>query len=532
MWRLARNLWRSDRAAVAPLTAMSLFALIAVGGVAFDYARLAAMDTELQQAADQAALAAATQLDRADGAQARATTTIEDADNSHRLSRNLTRFANDNNGTTVEITSITFCSDFDDSVADTTTACTEADGDSDSKFVVVTTELRTANYAFTPIVAAFSGTSQASAVAGVQSSICNVSPIMVCAPNTPGWPTNADIGTGIRLKPGSQVGAWAPGNFGLLDFGSGNNGVIAALQGFGLNGCQETDTTATEPGVKDVTDAINTRLDVYDKGDASVCNVATGYGCPAASARKDAITKANTTIEITNDATPPTTAQVTTAAAGLCPANPKAAKLVFEAPTDTIKGFQRDTCHYTNTCAGGNIGDKSWDRNGYFLTNYGWNSTTWPTQTGLPSTATRYQVYKWELQNPAVRLASKAFGTLDPTPRITGPATNRKYTWTVNAQCSYPAVKYGSTAYPAQKDRRIETVIAADCTNLQGKGTAFEDFTILRAFDVFLTEPSLTRSYPGATNSKEIYGEIIGPSATAQSGGFQYYSRNKPYLVR
>src|SRR3954449_7013486 len=96
----AIRLWRDDRGAIAPLTAMTLFALIAVGGVAFDYARLAAMDTELQQAADQAALAAATQLDRADGAQARATTAIEDADNSHRLSRNLTRFANDSNGTT------------------------------------------------------------------------------------------------------------------------------------------------------------------------------------------------------------------------------------------------------------------------------------------------------------------------------------------------------------------------------------------------------------------------------------------------
>lgn len=532
MLRLARNLWRSDRAAVAPLTAMSLFALIAVGGVAFDYARLAAMDTELQQAADQAALAAATQLDRADGAQARAATAIEDPDNSHRLSRNLTRFANDNDGTTVEIASITFCSDFDDTVADTTAACTEADGDGDSKFVIVTTDLRTANYAFTPIVAAFSGTSQASAVAAVQSSICNVSPIMVCAPDTPGWPTDADIGTGIRLKPGAQVGAWAPGNFGLLDFGSGNNGVINALQGFGLNGCQETDTTATEPGVKDVTDAINTRLDVYDKGDASICNVSTGYGCPAASARKDAIAKTSTTIVKTNDATPPTTAEVTTAAAGACPADPKAAKLVFEPPTDTIKGFQRDSCHYTDTCTGGNIGDKAWDRDGYFLSNYGWNSATWPTQTGLPSTATRYQVYQWELQNPAVRLATKAFGSLDPIPKVTGPASNRKYTWTVNAQCSYPSVKYGSTAYPAQKDRRIETVIAADCSNLKGKGTAFEDFVILRAFDVFLTEPSFTRAYPGPTNSKEIYGEIIGPAATVQSGGFQYYSRAKPYLVR
>ena len=51
---------------------LSLFALIGAGGIAFDYARLAALDTELQKAADQAALAAATQLDRADGSRDRA----------------------------------------------------------------------------------------------------------------------------------------------------------------------------------------------------------------------------------------------------------------------------------------------------------------------------------------------------------------------------------------------------------------------------------------------------------------------------
>src|SRR5688572_2741419 len=59
-------------AAVAPTVALSLFALIGAGGIAFDYARMASLDTELQNAADQAALAAATQLDGQDDACARA----------------------------------------------------------------------------------------------------------------------------------------------------------------------------------------------------------------------------------------------------------------------------------------------------------------------------------------------------------------------------------------------------------------------------------------------------------------------------
>ena len=68
MWRALGKLARDTQGAVAPTVALSLFALIAAGGIAFDYARLAALDTELQNAADQAALAAASQLDGRAGA--------------------------------------------------------------------------------------------------------------------------------------------------------------------------------------------------------------------------------------------------------------------------------------------------------------------------------------------------------------------------------------------------------------------------------------------------------------------------------
>ena len=72
MHRHVRRLGQNSDGAVASTVALSLFAVIAVGGLAFDYARLAAMDTELQNAADQAALAAAGQLDGGAGACARA----------------------------------------------------------------------------------------------------------------------------------------------------------------------------------------------------------------------------------------------------------------------------------------------------------------------------------------------------------------------------------------------------------------------------------------------------------------------------
>ena len=73
MRRAIARLAHDKRGAIAPTVALSLFALIAAGGLAFDYARLANLDTELQNAADQAALAAASQLDGQAGARARAT---------------------------------------------------------------------------------------------------------------------------------------------------------------------------------------------------------------------------------------------------------------------------------------------------------------------------------------------------------------------------------------------------------------------------------------------------------------------------
>src|SRR5262252_6830296 len=105
MRRSGPQLFRNTDGAVAPTVALSLVALIAVGGVAFDYARLASMDTELQDAADQAALAAASQLDRQSGACVRAGAAAAT------LLTNNTLFANEGSGIAVVVPtgSITDC---------------------------------------------------------------------------------------------------------------------------------------------------------------------------------------------------------------------------------------------------------------------------------------------------------------------------------------------------------------------------------------------------------------------------------------
>ena len=517
----------SKEGAVAPTLALSLFGLIAAGGIAFDYARLAAMDTELQQAADQAALAAATQLDRAGGAQARAATAIQDGTSTNRLASNLTRFANDSAGSSVEIADITFCSEFDDSEPDTDAACEEAEDDSDSAFVIVTTELRTANYALTPIVAAISGTIEARAVAGVESSICNVAPLLVCAPNT-NFPSNDDIGKGIVMKVagGDQ---WVPGNYGLLDFGAGKPAVEAALMGFGLNGCQSSDDNQTEPGNADVTNAINTRFDVYDGGgstkDPSACK-SDGTGCPAKNVNKD--------MALSMEVTYSTARTVTVAPTDTSSCGDVGNNITYA--TDytrdaSSKGLPRDTCHYSS-CSDGNFGDGDWDRAGYMAANHpGVDIDDVATAVGKDADkVTRYDVYNWELNNEANgKMAARQIGTTPAPTTKNGP--QQTTIWTYTKQCQFKKPKLANTNYPDQKDRRVLPIVAADCSNLKGKGEAFEDYVLLRVFDVFLPEPSLARN--SSQEAHEIYGEILGPAETfAGSSGFQYYSRNRPYLVR
>ena len=535
------ELWRDKGAAVAPTVALSLFGLVAASGLAFDYARMAAMDTELQQAADQAALAAATQLDRFEGAQARAAAAIQADDNADRLAANFTRFANDDEGATVEITGITFCSEFDDDEPDNAEACTVADGDGDSRFVIVETQARVANFALTPIVSALSsGPIAASAVAGVEASICNVAPLLVCVPDAT-FPDEGDIGKGMVLKPLDGIS----GNFGLLDFGNGNNAVIDALMGHGLNGCQSTDDNETEPGTKNVTDAVNTRMDVYAGSPATndvtkACDMLktakpgdptpTGAGCPAFNSGKD-MSRTETYVI---DTDPTETAVPAAPACGQSGTGFDGA-LSYGANVHALdavaKGFQRDDCHYSASgCTDGNIGDGVWDFDGYMAANH-----PTVTDTSVVGGTSRYAVYTWERDNDATS------GTLGPV-TVSAPAPetvikkikgNDRKVWTFTKRCNYHRPIFGATNYPEQKDRRVLPVVAANCDDLNGKGSAYEDYTLLRVFDVFLTEPSLQRPAPRATDDKEIYGEIIGPAETEQgSSGFQYYAKSKPYLVR
>lgn len=509
---------RNESGAVASTVALSLFGLIAVGGLAFDYARMVSLDTELQQAADQAALAAVTQLDQ------NATSCTRAVAAARQLITNQTKFGNDGGGLTVAIANqsansgcgavgdkIKFYSAYASNASNTVTTDPLA-----AKFVSVTVATRQAVYALTPIMALFnSGNLSGTAVAGLGSAICKVPPVMMCNPsesltNTdPNLPFDANAlkGSGIRLLAGS---ATVPGNFGFLEtgFGSGAANLARAL---GYNSppgeCLPQTGVTTKPGLNAVViNALNTRFDLDTNG-ANTCP-AGGTCSPSRNVRKDLVKGNNCGTSGNQGWQEPTN-----------PYLPTSATLPLTSGYPSIMGHPRDMCHavsVSGSCSGGKIGNGLWDRDAYFRVNYGWTTqATWTTNTGLPANATRYQVYQWELTQTNVTNT----GVADKNQAVNG---KNGYSYPV---CRAPGITPSANVV----DRRRISVAVLNCHALGLNGSE-SNVPVLKWVDVFLAEPSFPRT---RTSDDDVYVEMIGETTTGASGSTagQVVRRDKPYLI-
>lgn len=535
MARSLRHLLGSEDAAVAPTVALSLFALIAAGGLAFDYARMASLDSELQNAADQAALAAASQLDGEAGACSRAAAAARN------MITNLTYLANDGalSGTQVTIADEPTCDATGNVRFYQDKAKTQpATDDTNAKFVEIQVDPRRADFALTPIVGAFnSGELRAIAFAGLGEAICRVPPLMMCNPDEDGDPnfTVANyVGVGMRLVANDGGGNYGPGNFGFLDVGQGANDLRAIL---GRNGdpgeCASGSTVTTEPGnMITLRDALNTRFDMYENGLNQACG-ANGDLCPPSfNTRIDLMRAGNGNNSCTWSQTgaaqgwqepsnnypnlPTTTAPRAlndTEIAGLSP-----------------MGYPRDICHafsVEGSCVRdplGIIGTGTWDRYAYFRShalttpaNYPEISDTIAMNQFLQDTfntltPTRFAVYRWEMGQ------AFASGTrLDPV--VQGALTSSG-----TPVCNPPGVNPGV----GEIDRRVLSVAVINCVEegVQGKTP---DTEVTKFIDVFLTEPAVPRQ---RTEIHDIYVEIIGESAQAAQGNNpQLVKKAVPYLI-
>ncbi len=507
------DLVQDQGGAVAATVALSLTALVLIAGVGFDYGRLAAMDSELQNGADQAALAGATQLNGATDACLRA------SDAARSLVTNTTVVANSAN--TVVIQSepacdangrVRFWQDKNRATAATTGA--------NAHFIEVTVDTRSVDYAFTPIAGLIRGTTSAAAMAGLGSSVCKVPPVFMCNPNQaadPAFTIGNYIGKGLRLIANTGGSSYGTGNFGYLE-ASGGNGAQAVAQALGREeipgDCISADSVTTKTGVQvSVLDALNTRFDVYANGLNQACGNTNGLCPPSANSRKDLMHKGNTN----NCAF--STGNGTGWHEAPRPYIPTTAAPLTQLQIDATSpmGYPRDMCHAVSAagaCSGGQIGTGAWDRNAYFKTNFANYALSFDISgTFGTATPTRYQVYQYEAANPGSRLQiqTETGDTSRPQP-----------------YCRTPGVPVGSLT---RADRRVLSVAVVNCTG----ANLNNPITPVKWVDVFLTEPSVNRKQAGGlsiTEQSDVYVEVI--RATTLGGGgsaAQLIRRDVPYLV-
>lgn len=519
--------WRDERGAVTPIVGLSLFGLLAVVGLAFDYSRMVALDTELQNAADQAALAAATQLDDGADACSRASAAAVS------FIGNLALFANDGNNRAVTTPSEPTC-DATGSIRfyqDKGKSIPALSGP-DAHFVEVTVDGKSAIFALTPIVAAFSsGVLRATAFAGMGSAICGVEPMMICNPDEPNGNSDLEypfdiggrIGIGIELVDDEQD---VPGNFGFLESGLGGaSGLLKVLSYDNTPAnCLPVGGVETKPGFNaSVMDGLNTRFDILSSNDCPG-----GGPCSASmNVRKDLV-RGNSC----NWVEFPASAAEQNSATSPPRYRPTSNAALPGTQTPLSMGHPRDICHASGENAdcglGNRLGDGLWDRAAYFRSNH--PGLDWQAEPGLGPNVTRYQTYLWELEDIANRLEEGPTTTTNPA--------RTAYSTPVNGKCHAPGLMP-----TADMDRRTVRAAVLNCKaiGVHGRTTGAP---VLKWVKLFLVEPAIDRfrcddndQASGCnvkyTDKREVYVELVSQEELPEFGqsAAPIFRRDVPYLI-
>ena len=554
---------RDEGGAVAATYSIALLGLIAIAGVGYDVARMYGLDSELQNAADQAAIAAATQLDKNAGACSRASSAAVG------LLRNVTLLANDGNadGNTITFT--------DEAACDATgfirfyqdkEKTTPATSDEEARYVEVRVNPRVARYALTPVGSSItnSGNLNAAAFAGVGSAICRVPPLMICNPIEPAgntdifldFPVEANIGAGIKLVANES---YTPGAFGFLQtgFGTGANGLLAALAWDVRGGdCVSTDGVEIKEGLNaSVMDGINTRFDMPGTGNSCPnINGVTGVCSPSVNVRKDLVrpNTGNPSWEVWEG-----TNATTAANAYLQAYRPSGvgtyAALYGSGIAPQIMGHPRDLCHAVSNngvCSAYNgnndprLGTGDWDIGAYWRSNYG---VAWAGQIPVdPEFArpkgypTRYEVYRWEA-------AQMAAGSLPQANIVKANGASPSKSAYAQPQ-SGKMLALASSPYGlvpgTELDRRRLSVAVLNCGALQAKyGNSLNNdvLEVSTWIDIFMVEPAIARNKckngsgcnVKMTEPFDVYVELIDRTDIGGDSGtnLQTIRRDVPYLI-
>lgn len=313
----------------------------------------------------------------------------------------------------------------------------------------------------------------AEAVARKGQAKCNLTPLAICSPDEANFNPSSYFGKQIAVKAGGG-GAWAPGNWGLLDDPNGSQSttdlaeMIAGISGLPV--CiDDSDGVDTKPGnVASLRTAFNVRMDKYENPHFK--------------------SKAN-------DPDFPPAANVTK---GEVPSNPSCNKW-NPAPADTSEAMPRDTNIDVDNDM--RFGNGEWDCIAHYDANHPAGTPghgNYPTGCGPAgsNTATRYETYLHEQ-------------AINGIPDLTGlnPANEDG-----NAQChSSGGIPSPTDIEERINDRRIFTVAVINCVEHGVAGNS-SDIPVEHYLAAFMTEPV------GDPPQDDLYLEIVGSSAAGEGG--------------
>lgn len=482
----------NESGATLAYVALMIVVMLGVVGLSYDLGRHYILSTELQKAADAAAVAGAYQLDIYEDPAIVASRVTEAVQTSPFATNSQKTAAS---AGTVSIAAVNLLSSIPASDDDPISA---ANAGPPYNYVEVTTQAVVSNNVFSRILPGQPDTIslQRSAVARKGRAVCQVTPLAVCNPAEAiegvGAPFKASdyYGRQILVRETGPNSAWVPGNFGFLSvpgFGEGAQGLANAL---GIGGAPTCfgEGVETEPGqTNGARNALNTRFDLYENPFAKNKSNDPNFA-PAENVIKGYDTTGNTS-QFCN--------------------NPEVAD---PALLPDIRKLPRDT----------DLSETNRFGNGQWLCADYWAAVhpgvTAPTGcgsvTGVPtSSITRFQVYRYEIDNGLIPNGSN--GT-SGTPTETG------------APFCSSSTPVSPVAGDLSTDRRIVTMAVLNCLehNVQGRS----DVPAEGYINGFLTEP--VNVTPGDPDRGDIVLEVVGSNSSGNGGLAAVRTRDWVEVVR
>lgn len=527
-----RGFWNDHRGYVIALTLISMPLLLGFSLLVIDVGRSGNLHTDLQNAVDAMALTGARELDGRDDAIARAEAAIE------RLA-NTAAFGGGGAGMSLG-SSLTVSYDAGSDAASTVTVtflkAIPDDDDTPIPGSMVTTDSNEAAYAWVaakpqamqtifPLPVGFNRDTinvAADAVAVYHASACDITPIFICNPYEPAGNTSeaaneqaaADLHTNFAAGNlyGRQIEMHStsssnpgPGNFGFLrtPLGNGANVLAEALATGNPGACYTQDSLDTKTGAVagPVEAGVNTRFGIYEGSFKGSRN--DGRYRPAQNVRS---------------------AQKQTGQNGCKGYDPV---MVGSAVGDVTKAVPLGYGAAMTALGGGKISSSNnWNYANYWtvaqggtapsvsaiLSNY---SSYPPTATGTPSRPSAYDVYRYELNTPALLNHASANG------EIGNPTTGGGQCYSGPALSNYTASEYGDRReiFAAIVNCGYEASIGHLNGQKQTQAVAFAR--------MFMTKPAIK-----AGSERYLSLEVIDITGKGGRGTLEEFLREEAELVR